>query len=162
MTTSIVIGSWIVPLDYEFRRCPSYYAADWEVLRVKAGNYPARITFHSAGSYPFPMPQYLQVELPCTRVGGRLYSGFGGLNFSSTELSAGVAVPYTDQSYSYEIGRYAREGRLTLLPGFDWLIGDAGTAVWEHPDAPKTWDDVRKLREPEQIAEAEARAATME
>lgn len=143
MATTIEIGTWNEPAAREFSHCPSYYAADTETLTVKPGHYPARLTFE--GGYTIPMPYWLLIGIDCERVSGRLYSGFGGNNFAHTELPKGEAVRHTIQMYQYQIADCVANGRLTLHPGFEWLLGKAGDAVWNHPDAPKTWDAVRQL-----------------
>lgn len=143
MARTVVIGTWHEPEAREFSRCPSYYAADTETLRVEPGDYQARVTFE--GGYNVPMPYWLLVGIECTRVSGRLYSGFGGVNFGSTELKAGELVRYCSQMYSYQIPELVKSGKLTLDPKFEWLMTSPG--AWQHPDAPKTWADVAALEQ---------------
>lgn len=143
MTIAVIIGTWHERAPREFTRCPSYYAADTETLRVKPGEYLARITFE--GGYTIPMPYWLLIGIDTERVEGRLYSGCGGLNFAVTELKAGEAVRYTIQQYRYQIREAVESGWLTLKPEFEWLNCGAERACWDHSDAPKTWDDVRRL-----------------
>lgn len=142
--SALIVGDWREPEAREITHCPSYYAADSETLRVKPGAYPARV--HFAGGYTVPMPYWLLVGLDCERVAGRLYSGFGGVNHSHTELPAGEPVRHTLQMYAYSIGEAVRAGRMTLRPGFEWLAdASPGRAFWQHPDAPATWERVRDL-----------------
>lgn len=138
MPKTIQIGTWHEPAPREFTRCPSYYAADHETLRVQPGDYPAKVTFE--GGYNIPMPYWLIVGVDCKRVSGRLYSGFGGVNYSSTELKPGEDVIHVIQAYAYQIKDMVKAGKLTLLPEYSWLTADP---AWQHPNAPKTWAEVR-------------------
>lgn len=139
---AIIIGKWHEPDPREFSHCPSYYAADYEVLRVRPGVYPARLKFVTG--YMVPMPYWLLIGIECERIDGRLYSGFGGVNFSSTELLKGETVKHTIQSNSYLIGEYVDRGMLALAPHFAWLTHKP---AFRHPSAPTSWEMVRALRE---------------
>lgn len=143
MSITVKIGTWHETGERQITRCPSYYAADTETLALKPGDYDARLSFE--GGYTIPMPYWLLIGIDAERVEGRLYSGFGGCNFSSTDLPKGERVTYTVQKYSYQIADAVNAGRLTLAPGFEWLMGGASDPVWKHQDAPKTWDEVRRL-----------------
>lgn len=138
---TIKVGTWHERAAREVTRCPSYYAADTETLRTVPGDYPVRIAF--VGGYMVPMPYWLLVGIDAERVDGRLYSGFGGVNFASTELPKGEAVRYTIQGYDYELGKMVEDGHITLEPGFEWMLGGAYERSWKHPDAPKDWNDPR-------------------
>lgn len=134
---TIEIGTWHAE-QKEITHCPSYYAADTETLQLKAGDYPARIKFQ--GGFTVPMPQWLLVSIPSVRVRGRLYSGFGGVNYAHTELKAGEAVDYNVQLDCRSIKTCVENGALTLAPEWEWL---ASEIPWRHPDAPKTWDELK-------------------
>jgi len=140
MSVSIEIGVWHETENREFTHCPSYYAADSETLRVKIGNYPLRVTFE--GGYIIPMPYWLLCGIDTDRIDGRLYNGFGGVNYSSTELPH-EPVCYTIQMYRYQLPDLVKDGRVTLKSGFEWLLDKI---PWENPNAPKTWEDVEKLK----------------
>jgi hypothetical protein len=138
---TIEIGTWHETQTREFSHCPSYYAADTETLRVKVGAYSVRLSFE--GGYTIPMPYWLLIGIDTDRIDGRLYSGFGGLNFASTELPK-APVRYTIQMYAYQLAELVKDGRITLKPGFEWMV--EGECMWQHPSAPKTWDDVKALQ----------------
>lgn len=146
MTSKVIIGTWH-EVSREITRCPSYYAADTETLLTIPGDYPVVLTFE--GGYTVPMPYWVLVGIPTTRISGRLYSGFGGVNFASTPLKEGEAVTYTIQTYAYLLGKLVEEGRVTLRPGFDWLLSEV---PWRHDAAPHTWDAVRALRLANEVA----------
>jgi hypothetical protein len=140
VSTAIEIGTWHEREARELTRCPSYYAADHETVVTKPGDYPVRVTFE--GGYLVPMPYWLVGAIPAVRKSGALYSGFGGNNFASTKLPAGEEVSWSIQSYVYEISKFVEDGRLTLKPGFEWLLEKV---AFNHPNAPKSWDAVRAL-----------------
>jgi len=141
MGRTVIVGTWHEREARDITHCPSYYAADSETLRTVPGEYPVRLTFE--GGYLVPMPYWLLIGINTTRVDGRLYSGFGGLNVSSTELPKGEAVRHTIQTYAYNVANLVARGDLTLAPGFEWLLEER--AQWEAAGAPKTWDDVGAL-----------------
>lgn len=135
----VVIGQWHERESREVSHSPSYYAADWETLKTRTGDYPARVTFETG--YTIPMPYWLLVKIDADRTGGRLYSGFGGNNFASRELPHEPAhLPV--QAYAYEIHKLVAAGRLTLRPEYAWLAAEGDEPAWHHPDAPKTWDAI--------------------
>lgn len=129
------------------QRCPSYYAADYEVLDLVPGDYPLRLTFE--GGYMVPMPYWILARIDALRVEGALFSGYGGVNFGRTDLPAGEAVTYGLQTYRYLVPQMVADGDVTLAPGFEWLLADM---PWTHADAPKTWEAVSDLREAEHDA----------
>lgn len=136
MTVAVEIGTFHQREAEQVRRCPSHYAADWEVLEREPGDYPVRITFE--GGYLIPMPTWVLVGIPATRVDGATYSGFGGVNFASRELSKGERVTDTIQTYPFTLKGMIEAGKLTLKPEFAWLLED-------HTSGPRTWDEVRRL-----------------
>jgi len=133
------IGTWNEAEARTITRCPSYYAADWETLETRPGQYPARVEF--IGGFDCPMPYWLLTSIEADRVGGALYNGICGNNFSSQSLPC-EPVAYNVQMYSYEIPALVRSGKLTLAAGFEWLTEPH---AWKHPAAPKTWDDVKAM-----------------
>lgn len=141
--SEVVIGMWIESEAREISHCPSYYAADHETLAIKPGYYPARLIFQ--GGYNIPMPYWLMVTLESERIEGRLYSGFGGNNFASTELPKGEAVRHSLQMYQYQIREYVAAGKLILSSGFEWLNAPEGEYSWQRPGAPKEWSEVAKM-----------------
>jgi hypothetical protein len=138
MTMTMTIGTWNETAPREITHCPSYYAADTETLAIRPGTYPVRVTFE--GGYTVPMPYWLLVGIDTTRVSGRLFSGCGGVNYGATELPAGEAVRYVVQMHQYGLRKLVDAGRVTLAPGYEWLLGDK---PWEDADAPKDWTDAR-------------------
>lgn len=135
-----IVGYWREPEARTLTHCPSYYAADTETLAIPAGRYPVRLSF--AGGYTVPMPQWLLVGIDCTRVSGRLFSGFGGVNFAHRDLPAGEPVRHCLQLYAYQAAELEASGRLELLPGFEWV---RERKPWEHVNAPKDWQAVSAL-----------------
>lgn len=141
------IGTWIEKESREINRCPSYYAADHETLKTVAGEYPAELEF--VGGYTVPMPYWLLVGIPADRIDGRLYSGFAGVNFASTELPK-KRVTYHLQSYHYQIPELVEQGWLKLDPAFEWLL--VKHYAWQEPGAPKDWDAVIAIRDSQKAA----------
>ena len=133
---TVEIGTWI-ETGRELTRCPSYYAADHETLRTVAGEYPARVMF--VGGYNVPMPQWVLVKMAADRLNGRLYSGFGGNNFASTELPA-ERIEYSEQRGAYLIRELVASGKLRLAPAFAWMI--EAEYPWQADGAPKTFAEV--------------------
>lgn len=117
----LTIGTWIEAESRDVRQCPSYYAADWEVLRTTPGRYD--VILQLEGGYLFPMPYWLLVRIDADRVDGKVYSGFGGLNFASNELSH-EPKPLTLQMYAYQLGQLIEAGKIELDPEFAGLEVD--------------------------------------
>lgn len=136
---TIEVGVWHERAARKIDRCPSYYAADHETLETKPGDYPVRIVF--VGGYTVPMPQWMLIGIPSTRLDGRLYSGCGGVNYSSTELPKGEAVDYVSQWYAYSLKDCVARGDITLKPGFECLLAQK---PWEAGNL-RCWGDVRAL-----------------
>lgn len=131
-STTIRIGDWIEPTEREITRCPSYYAADYETLRVRPQRVPLLLQFGCG--YTVPMPKWLLASVKSERLSGKLYSGCGGVNYSSRDLPAGEAVDYVHQLYSYELPRLIETGRVELLDGIDASVVDFqrnGITRWE-------------------------------
>lgn len=139
MSMTVTIGKWIEQEAREFSHCPSYYAADYEVLKTRPGEYDLRLTFE--GGYTIPMPYWLLVGIQTDRLRGALYSGFCGNNFAQTDLPQ-EPVLHTSQMYAYELRRLVEQGTVRLKPGFEWLLEENP----RHANgAPKTWGDVKQL-----------------
>jgi hypothetical protein len=132
------VGTWHERASRELQRCPSYYAADWEKLQTIAGDYDATVMW--VGGYTVPMPQWLLVSVPSTRLDGALYSGFGGLNFASTPLEKGERVNYHIQAGAYQIKECVAEGLLTLEPRWAFLTNER---AWE--GGPRDWAELAAL-----------------
>jgi hypothetical protein len=141
MSLALTIGNWHERAARDINHCPSYYAADSETLRTTPGAYPVRLVFQTG--YNIPMPYWLCVAIPCTRVSGRLYSGFGGVNYSSTELKAGEAVDYHVQAYHYSLNDYIKQEIMTVRPSLNWLT--QYDPMWKAPQHPQTWEALRAL-----------------
>jgi hypothetical protein len=90
----IKVGTFTVTAPFNRQRCPTYYAADWEELEVKPGVYPVYLQFKPG--YNFPMPDALRIEFEATRVAGEIFSGFGGVNFSRSDLPRGESVRFSE------------------------------------------------------------------
>jgi len=140
MEKEITIGTWNETTSRDITHCPSYYAADFETLRTTPGAYELRLMF--VGGYTVPMPYWLLCRIDATRIAGALYSGFGGNNFASRALPKDETVPYRLQTYSYELRKLVEDGRVTLRPGFDWLLAEK---PWDAPGAPQDWAAVSAL-----------------
>jgi hypothetical protein len=127
----VQIGFWIERESRDERRCPSYYAADWEILRTKPGRYP--LILDVVGGYMCPMPYWLLVAVDADRIDGCLYSGFGGHNFASTEL-AKEPKPLHVQMYDYQLTELVVSGTAEVFPEWTELLGDrmafAQTLEW--------------------------------
>lgn len=139
MSQGVVIGHWTEKQSRDLTRCPSYYAADTETIRTKPGKYTVTLVFE--GGYTVPMPYWLCCGIDGDRIDGRLYSGFGGVNFASTKLPKEPTV-YHVQTYAYYAKDLVEKGILTLLPGFEWLLTEC---AWRDERAPKTWEQVMEL-----------------
>lgn len=151
MSTSVLIGKWVEKESRDITQCPSYYAADYEVLRTRVGEYPVRLTFQ--GGYIIPMPYWVLVGIDADRIEGKIYSGFGGVNYSSRDLPVGPKQ-YHIQAYQYHLTDMVKQGLIQLDSGFEWLITEGDTPCWKNPKSPKTWEEVRAL-----VAATERRAA---
>lgn len=140
--TKVKIGTWHERESRDITYCPSYYAADTETLRTIPGDVEAFVLF--SGGYTMPMPYWLVVTVPATRVCGRLYNGFGGVNYSHTELPAGEDCPYHTQMYVYGIPELVEQGKLTLDPEFAFLALKDQRAMFNA--CPQTWEALAELR----------------
>jgi hypothetical protein len=155
MAVSVQIGWWVVRDGETVQRCPSYYAADYEVLRLKPGRYPLRLVFETG--YLHPMPYWLTAGVDAERVEGALFNGCGGNNFGCVKLQSGESVRYGVQVYAYsvETGGLEESGRVEFLPErAEWA-----RALTRHVTRPGwldglTWDELRAM-----AAADESRAA---
>lgn len=136
---NVKIGTWHEE-GREITRCPGYYAADSETLKTIPGDVDAFVDY--VGGYNVPMPYWLVVSIPATRLRGTLYSGFGGVNFASTELKKGEAITYGMQGYRYHIKQWVAAGRLTLDERFSFLMDEK---PWDR--GLQTWDELKALVE---------------
>lgn len=98
------IGIWHERESREIRQCPSYYAADWEILQTEPGDYPVTID-----------DRYLHVAIPARRIDGATYSGFAGVNFASRALPV-EPKPYLVQAYDYSLPEFIDSGTVSLSP----------------------------------------------
>jgi hypothetical protein len=133
---TIQIGVIIEKESRELQNCPSYYAADYEIIKTKVGEYPLYLTFE--GGYTVPMPYWLTAGIDGDRIDGALFSGCGGVNYHKTEL-AKEPVKYTIQQHFYQLREMVKSGRVRLNPKYNYLLEDI---PWRHKDAPKTWEDI--------------------
>lgn len=140
MSLSVRIGTWKEIESRDIRQCPSHYAADFEVLRTVPGEYPAFCYF--CDGYLVPMPQRLIVGIDANRIEGKLYSGFCGVTIGSRDLPK-EPKKYTLRIYNYHIPKLIEDGRLVLDPEFSFL--NKKEKQWDHPDAPKTWEDLTAI-----------------
>lgn len=118
---TVRIGTWHEREARTVNRCPSYYAADHETLQTVPGDYPLNLRI--VGGYTVPMPYWLLVSVPADRTDGRLYSGFGGVNFASTELPR-ERTTYTVQMYAYQLAELVAAGKVTVDAPFAGLVDD--------------------------------------
>lgn len=113
---SIICG-YITEVSRDLRRCPSYYAADYEVIRTKSGKYPVYLSLNlDPNVWVIPMPE-LSTGVECERIEGQTFNGFGGVNFSSQELPKGPVSKHCWQP------RLGTDHGIEFLPGFEWLQG---------------------------------------
>lgn len=133
---TIQIGVFIENESRELQTCPSYYAADYEVIKTKAGEYPLYLTFECG--YTVPMPYWLTVGIDGDRIDGALFSGFCGVNYHKTALE-NEPTKYRMQTYAYNLPEMVKSGRVRINPKYNYLLEDV---PWRHKDAPKTWEDV--------------------
>jgi hypothetical protein len=141
----IIIGHYVVTEPKEFQHCPSYYAADYEILRLVPGKYEMTVMF--VGGYTCPMPYWLLASVDATRVEGALYSGFGGVNFSKTVLPAGESVQYGIQMNSHSLKNLIAEGRFEPLPERAEFVAALAEKGSEFART-LTWDDVEAMAIP--------------
>lgn len=121
MERRIKIGVWTEIESREIRQSASSYAADWEVLKTRPGEYDVLLTLQ--GGYTIPMPYWILVSINADRIDGRSYSGYAGLNFSSRELPK-EPKPLFIQSYAYLLERMVASGTVRLDPEFEDLPKD--------------------------------------
>ena len=119
-----IVGEWVEEESREVRRNPSTYAADWEILRTKPGRYQVRIT--SIDGKPWGSPYFLDIRIDADRVGGKTYSGFGGVNFASKELSLEPKTLFL-RPYAYQFQDLVDEGRI--------IPNEAGRAFLWHRES---------------------------
>lgn len=109
----MIIGEWIEAAR-DVRQCPSYYAADWETLRTKAGRYPVSVRGYGSGEWNGrDWPQSLSVKIDADRIAGTLYSGFAGLNFASSDLPL-EPKPLFVSPYAYALPELIDQGSIEL------------------------------------------------
>ena len=132
---AIFIGYLVEAKTRDERRCPGYYAADYEVHRTKPGKYPLRLLFSSG--YTVPMPYWLLGAIDSEVVEGKTYSGFGGVNFSSRDLPSGPSKLHVQTSFNV-LKDMIRDGSVELLPGMEWLLNDEAARA-------RTWDEIRTM-----------------
>lgn len=94
------------------------YAADHIEHVLQTGEYDANLIF--VGGYIMPMPQWLIVRIDSKVVGGGYYNGFGGVNYGFTPARLGSDT-YSHQFSASQIADLVSDGKLTLLPEYDWL-----------------------------------------
>ena len=124
MAKTVKIGTW-----HETERKitgHTSYAADYINHLSKPGDYDAVISF--SGGYNIPIPQWLLVKLDTEITDGKYYSGFGGVNFASTDVKTGPAT-YTLQMYGYEVPKLVDAGKLTLDSEWEFLNDEYGKVL---------------------------------
>lgn len=106
---------WVEAEARDVTRCPSYYAADWETLRTRPGTYPMRLTTIDGRDCPAgdQWPYYLTTEIPADRIAGKLYSGFAGNNFASTDLPL-EPTTLRPRIYAYHLGELLERGQVIV------------------------------------------------
>ena len=114
-----IIGEWLEAESRDVNHSPSYYAADYEILRTKPGRYPVKL--ESIDAKPWGRPYYVAIRIDADRIDGRLYSGFGGLNFASRELPQ-EPKPLSFRRYAYELQELVAQGVVVLnAAGLEYL-----------------------------------------
>lgn len=114
-----LIGTWHEREARKITFCPSYYAADWQTILTTPGDYPAHLSWNLMG-FTCPMPEDMHVLLPAQTIAGELNSGFGGVNFASTDIEPGPTW-YGWTAYTYQIAKLVADGLVTLDPEWSWL-----------------------------------------
>ena len=151
MAFTITVGNYIINEEREVTHCPSYYAADHETLKLRPGKYPVRVLIEGQMLYTdgvdgkaCPVPRWILVGVDSTRVSGRLYNGFGGVNYSSVEMPAGETVVYNLQFNVFTIKELIEKGHVEPLPGMEHICEQLGNNEYE---LAKSWtfDDVKRL-----------------
>jgi hypothetical protein len=139
MDVHVPIGDYIIQQPRVIRRCPSYYAADWERLELQPGRYPLSLVF--VGGYMIPLPKWISARIPSVRVDGALYSGCAGNIFARHDLPKGEKVDYLLWSDCYLLPSMVQEGAVELFDGFDWAIRPVEHVAENH----WTWEEVKRL-----------------
>ena len=134
------VGKWIEKESRRITRCPTYYAADYEVLETVQGEYELRVLFEGA----VPFPAWVVCDINANRIDGATFSGFGGCNFSSRDLPLEPVV-YNLHDYGYRIRNYVADGQAVLDEDFAWLLSDN---VRAHPGRIKNWEEFAKFKFP--------------
>jgi hypothetical protein len=101
----IKVGTYVVKEPRTERRCPSYYAADWEELELHPGEYDLFLQFKPG--YTIPMPDVLIARVSAHRVAGKVYSGICGNNFASRDLKVGEELTHVFRIYPYMLKDHA-------------------------------------------------------
>lgn len=135
----IHIGTYHEREARELNRCPGYYAADYETHLTIPGDYPVFMDFVSG--YTIPMPYWLLYSIKSRVTGGRLFNGFGGLNFSSQEIEPHDSH-YPVQTYDYTLKTAVEKGYITVFPDWAWLAGEHKDVI-EHVRNYITWETLR-------------------
>lgn len=138
MGSHLKVGKWIEKDSRRIQRCPTYYAADYEVLETVPGEYELRVVFEGA----WPCPEWVVCNINSNRVAGATFSGFCGNNFASRDLPL-EPVQYVLHDYSYRIRNYAADGNVVLDDRFLWLLSENYRT---HPDRIKSWDEFAKFK----------------
>lgn len=133
--TTITIGHLVEAEARDVRRCPGYYAADYEVHRTKPGKYPLRLSF--SRGYTAPMPYWLLGAIDSEVVDGKTYSGFGGVNYSARDVPRGPSHLPVQTGFCL-LKDMIRDGSVELLPGMEWLLNDEAARA-------RTWDEIRTM-----------------
>lgn len=160
MGRKIHIGNWI---ESEPRKVQggTYYAADWIEHELRPGRYPLYLTFE--GGYLMPMPYWLLATVDSRILDGRLYSGFGGLNFASTKVEPKDST-YHFQLYSYQLPDLIDRGGAEVFPEWepflqairadkDWIQSEHGNDLchklrWVEENI--TWEKLAEMEKEEQ------------
>lgn len=140
MATSIKIGTWHERVSRNVDRHPTSYAADWQTHQTKAGEYPVVLVFETG--YLIPMPYWLMVGIGSRVVAGMTFSGFGGVNYSSSAIEP-RDEPLVLQMYAYSLPNLVRDGHITVDPAWAWLVTNNLTKAAMERNL--TWAGLREM-----------------
>ena len=74
------------------------------------------------------MPKWLTITIDTDIVGGKTFSGFGGLNHFSKDVEKGPSK-HTIQSYSFYIQNLVSSGKLELDKEWEFLNNDTKSII---------------------------------
>ena len=117
----IKIGTWI-ETERTLQR-GTEYAADYINHRTVPGEYDAFLTYEKVyhdGEWVAVSSKDIIVTIETNITDGKLFSGFGGVNYGHTDVQPGPSK-ITLNPYAYHARDMVAKGNLVLDPDFWWL-----------------------------------------